>query len=157
MSYFPLPLLGCAYPIFSLLFSTHYMGPVNDKSVVPNGLPPIKLPPPLLHFYTAPPVTTTPSNYKLSRAEQKPKITKRRTSHSAIEKRRRERMNDKIDTLKALIPSCTVQFPISVQQPIHKLSVLQAAIDYIEELHEKLRANLPENDPRLKNMPVVKK
>jgi hypothetical protein len=64
-------------------------------------------------------------------------------------------MNDKIDRLKSLIPSCTAQFPTSVQQPIHKLSVLQAAIDYIQELHQHLETNLPQDDPLLKDLSVV--
>ncbi|KAI8069274.1 helix-loop-helix DNA-binding domain-containing protein [Gongronella butleri] len=66
----------------------------------------------------------------------------RRMSHSAIEKRRRERINDKIDQLKHLIPSCCPSNDAlqsaSMHQPLHKLSVLQAAIDYINQLHGRL-------------------
>ena len=64
-------------------------------------------------------------------------------------------MNDKIEKLKALIPSCTAQFPTSVQQPIHKLSVLQAAIDYIQELHDQLKNTLPQDDPLIKDISIV--
>lgn len=71
----------------------------------------------------------------------------RRLSHSAIEKRRRERINDKIDQLKHLIPSCcpsTDSLPsASMHQPLHKLSVLQAAIDYIHQLHDQLMEKAP--------------
>ncbi|KAI9280074.1 Myc-type, basic helix-loop-helix domain-containing protein [Sporodiniella umbellata] len=49
----------------------------------------------------------------------------RKVSHSAIEKRRRERMNEKIVQLKALVPLC------AEQENLHKISVLQGAIDYI--------------------------
>lgn len=68
----------------------------------------------------------------------------RRLSHSSIEKRRRERINDKIQQLKELIPSCnpsSLSDPIaapSFHQPLHKLSILQSAIDYIEQLHQTL-------------------
>jgi hypothetical protein len=136
------------------------------------GLPPIRLPPPIVHFYITPtaPPPTPPLNYQwqqplglplppptppASIEKQKHKENHRRSSHSAVEKRRRERMNDKIERLKSLIPSCTAQFPTSVQQPIHKLSVLQAAIDYIEELHAHLENNLPQDDPFLKDLSVV--
>lgn len=64
-------------------------------------------------------------------------------------------MNDKIERLKTLIPSCKSRFPTTVQQPIHKLSVLQAAIDYIQELHDQLETNLPQDDPILKSLSVV--
>lgn len=76
------------------------------------------------------------------------KVPSRRSlSHGAIEKRRRERINDKIDQLKHLIPSCWsthILPPASMHQPLHKLSVLQAAIEYIHQLHtELLELQLP--------------
>ncbi|CAJ0927219.1 14040_t:CDS:2 [Entrophospora sp. SA101] len=52
----------------------------------------------------------------------------RKASHSQIERRRRERINDKIMQLRELIPGC------SEQENMHKLSVLQNAIEYIEYL-----------------------
>ncbi|CAB4484314.1 HLH-domain-containing protein [Rhizophagus irregularis] len=52
----------------------------------------------------------------------------RKVSHSAIERRRRERINDKILQLKELIPSC------ADQDHLHKLSILQSAIEYIQYL-----------------------
>lgn len=143
------------------------------------ALPPIQLPPPIIHhYYIAPPHhQTTPawqpqpvahlpptpppstsskgSPPKSSNHTSKESI--RKSSHSAVEKRRRERMNDKIDKLKTLIPSCNAQFPTTVQQPIHKLSVLQAAIDYIDELHKQLESTLPKDNPILKEIVFMQK
>ncbi|TPX70570.1 hypothetical protein SpCBS45565_g01617 [Spizellomyces sp. 'palustris'] len=56
----------------------------------------------------------------------------RKVSHSAIERRRRERINDKIMQLKGLVPSC------AHQENLHKLSILQNAIDYIRLLKDQL-------------------
>lgn len=61
-------------------------------------------------------------------ADQREKA--RKVSHSAIERRRRERINDKILQLKQLIPSCVEQ------DNLHKMSILQSAIDYISYLKE---------------------
>jgi hypothetical protein len=52
----------------------------------------------------------------------------RKVSHSAIERRRRERINDKIMEIKAIVPSC------SHRDNVHKFSILQSAISYIEKL-----------------------
>ena len=152
----------------------------QQEMLRPGGLPPIQLPPPIVHFYIAPPPMSSYQSWQLqplntttatstaiapapapapapSKSSSKViiKENNRRLSHSAVEKRRREKMNDKIDRLKTLIPSCKAQFPTSVQQPIHKLSVLQAAIDYIQELHDQLETNLPQDDPIIKNLSVV--
>ncbi|CAO3637483.1 unnamed protein product [Mucor hiemalis] len=139
------------------------------------ALPPIQLPPPIIHhFYIAPPhqapswqpqtahlpLTPPPSTSKSSPPKSNNNNNKdsiRKSSHSAVEKRRRERMNDKIDRLKTLIPSCNAQFPTTVQQPIHKLSVLQAAIDYIDELHKQLESTLPKDNPILKEIVFMQK
>ena len=64
------------------------------------------------------------------------------SQHSLIEKRRRERINDKIQQLKEIIPTCnpySEQQPIrgpSFHQPLHKLAILEAAIDYIQQMHQ---------------------
>ncbi|KAI9366257.1 hypothetical protein BD770DRAFT_375760 [Pilaira anomala] len=119
-------------------------------------LPSIQLPPPIIHCYIAPslPWQQEPNSHinlaRSSPTKAEIRETARKTSHSAIEKRRREKMNDKIERLKCLIPSCNSQFPTTIQQPIHKLSVLQAAIDYIGELHHQLEISLPKDDPFLK-------
>jgi hypothetical protein len=69
-----------------------------------------------------PPTATTTT------ADQREKA--RKVSHSAIERRRRERINDKIFQLKQLIPSCVEQ------DNLHKMSILQSAIDYIAYLKD---------------------
>ncbi|KAJ3006738.1 hypothetical protein HKX48_009492 [Thoreauomyces humboldtii] len=63
----------------------------------------------------------------------------RKVSHSAIERRRRERINDKIVQLKDLVPAC------ANQENLHKLSILQNAIQHIHELKSQLdgRSTLP--------------
>ncbi|CAO3645993.1 unnamed protein product [Mucor fragilis] len=143
----------------------------SEDMLRPGGLPPIQLPPPIVHFYIAPPpispyqnwqpqplqssTSAPPSPRTSSPPKSSTKENNRRLSHSAVEKRRREKMNDKIERLKTLIPSCKSRFPTTVQQPIHKLSVLQAAIDYIQELHDQLETNLPQDDPILKSLSVV--
>ncbi|KAI8339690.1 hypothetical protein BC941DRAFT_421185 [Chlamydoabsidia padenii] len=57
----------------------------------------------------------------------------RKVSHSAIERRRRERINDKIMQLKQLIPTC------ANQDNLHKMSILQSSIDYITYLKDVLQ------------------
>ncbi|RUS14824.1 hypothetical protein BC938DRAFT_477195 [Jimgerdemannia flammicorona] len=66
------------------------------------------------------------SEPKTSTADQRELL--RKVSHSAIERRRRERINDKILQLKQLVPSC------ADQDQLHKLSILQSAIEYIRYL-----------------------
>ncbi|KAJ1568439.1 hypothetical protein HK096_006483, partial [Nowakowskiella sp. JEL0078] len=55
------------------------------------------------------------------------KLLLRKVTHRAIERRRRERINNKIDQLKLLIPSC------AGKKNVHKLATLQLAIEYIKE------------------------
>ncbi|KAI7852827.1 helix-loop-helix DNA-binding domain-containing protein [Circinella umbellata] len=82
--------------------------------------------------------TTNISNNATSRRESSS------SQHSLIEKRRRERINDKIQQLKEIIPTCNPysdQQPIrgpSFHQPLHKLAILEAAIDYIQQMHQTL-------------------
>ncbi|GBC07863.1 hypothetical protein RclHR1_07740002 [Rhizophagus clarus] len=71
-------------------------------------------------------VTGTGGDKQLTTADQRELA--RKVSHSAIERRRRERINDKILQLKELIPSC------ADQDHLHKLSILQSAIEYIQYL-----------------------
>ncbi|KAI9262230.1 helix-loop-helix DNA-binding domain-containing protein [Phascolomyces articulosus] len=81
------------------------------------------------------------------------------SQHSLIEKRRRERINDKIQKLKEIIPTCnpfSEQQPIrgpSFHQPLHKLAILEAAIDYIQQMHQTLLETHPPpllmNDPKI--------
>lgn len=128
----------------------------NDKNKV-EGLAPMNLPPAIVHYYITTSTTTLPWDKKKAPATaKKSREAARRSSHSAVEKRRRERMNDKIERLKSLIPSCNSVFPTSVQQPIHKLSVLQASIDYIGQLHHQLETRLPKDTPLLKDISLLR-
>ncbi|KAI8638360.1 hypothetical protein BD408DRAFT_352019 [Parasitella parasitica] len=68
-------------------------------------------------------ITSTVSNSTADQREQARKI-----SHSAIERRRREKINDKILQLRDLIPSC------AERENLHKMTILQSAIDYITYL-----------------------
>lgn len=103
-------------------------------------------PPPTYYWHLSPPLqpkTSTSSDDRILSSAQE-REQQRRLSHSSIEKRRREKINDKIQQLKLLIPECNPcpdRDPIaapSFHQPLHKLNILQAAIDYIEHLHRVL-------------------
>ncbi|KAL2911467.1 hypothetical protein HK105_207723 [Polyrhizophydium stewartii] len=58
----------------------------------------------------------------------------RKASHSAIERRRRERINDKIMQLKSLVPSC------ADKPTMHKLAVLEDGIAFILQMREYIAA-----------------
>ena len=60
----------------------------------------------------------------------------RKMSHSAIEKRRRERINDEINALRAIVPACN---------GLHKLGVLQNTIKYVRHL-QSIVDNMPQQD-----------
>ncbi|KAF9111784.1 hypothetical protein BGX27_004439 [Mortierella sp. AM989] len=60
--------------------------------------------------------------------DQETREMMRKVSHSAIERRRRERINDKILQLKHLVPACVDE------DHLHKLSILQSTIEYIQYL-----------------------
>ena len=66
--------------------------------------------------------------------DQETRDLMRKVSHSAIERRRRERINDKILQLKHLVPSCVDE------DHLHKLSILQSTIEYIQYLKSVLPA-----------------
>ncbi|KAH1296295.1 hypothetical protein KXX11_007932 [Aspergillus fumigatus] len=53
----------------------------------------------------------------------------RKTAHSLIERRRRSKMNEEFATLKDMIPACR-------GQDMHKLSILQASIEYVNYLEK---------------------
>ncbi|KAI9024928.1 hypothetical protein CLU79DRAFT_745468 [Phycomyces nitens] len=86
--------------------------------------------PTIFPFIPSPPLDGCPGNPQdnsgSSGAEQREQA--RKVSHSAIERRRRERINDKMSHLKQLIPAC------ADQDGLHKMSILQSAIDYIHHL-----------------------
>ncbi|KAJ3121825.1 hypothetical protein HK098_003339 [Nowakowskiella sp. JEL0407] len=73
--------------------------------------------------------------------QKREKEIQRKISHSAIERRRRERINDKIDQIRALIPAC------ANRDGLHKLSVLQYAIDYIQQIQRVLEKNEGQQQP----------
>ncbi|KAI9598794.1 hypothetical protein BDF19DRAFT_410858 [Syncephalis fuscata] len=82
-----------------------------------------------------PPANTMASQISKFRATRRivdKRDHQRRVSHSAIERRRRERINSEIGHLRRLVPSCRGQ------DHLHKLSVLQGAIAYIHELRRQL-------------------
>ncbi|KAG0303316.1 hypothetical protein BGZ98_006791 [Dissophora globulifera] len=58
-------------------------------------------------------------------ADQETREIMRKVSHSAIERRRRERINDKILQLKHLVPACVDE------DHLHKLSILQSTIESV--------------------------
>ncbi|KAJ4008253.1 hypothetical protein NW752_010133 [Fusarium irregulare] len=65
----------------------------------------------------------------------------RKTAHSLIERRRRSKMNEEFAVLKGMIPACTGD--------MHKLSILQASIEYIRYLEDcvsKLKAQQDEDN-----------
>ncbi|RMJ11272.1 hypothetical protein CDV36_009088 [Fusarium kuroshium] len=67
----------------------------------------------------------------------------RKTAHSLIERRRRSKMNEEFAVLKNMIPACTGD--------MHKLSILQASIEYIRYLEDcvsKLKAQQEEESAR---------
>ncbi|KAJ8653048.1 hypothetical protein O0I10_011268 [Lichtheimia ornata] len=84
-----------------------------------------------LAYYPAPPpppttaLHTSPASRPSTADERE---LARKVSHSAIERRRRERINDKIIQLRQLIPSC------ADQEHLNKMTILQSAIDYITHL-----------------------
>ncbi|KAI8334974.1 Myc-type, basic helix-loop-helix domain-containing protein [Chlamydoabsidia padenii] len=90
---------------------------------------------PFYHPYQPPitPPSALPPSSHYSTADQREQA--RKVSHSAIERRRRERINDKIMQLKQLIPTC------AKQDHLHKMSILQSAIDYITFLKEIVESN----------------
>ncbi|ORX58263.1 HLH-domain-containing protein [Hesseltinella vesiculosa] len=144
----PLPMLQLPPPLTGPALTTPTSTPTAYASIMPQ--PPLASP--TSSSYPTP--STSTSSGKSDRWRQNSlssagpvhlageRESHRRLSHSAIEKRRRERINDKIDQLKHLIPACCPSNDAlqsaSMHQPLHKLSVLQAAIDYIHQLHAKL-------------------
>ncbi|OBZ88816.1 Upstream stimulatory factor 2 [Choanephora cucurbitarum] len=86
--------------------------PTSQPHIISPGLGPT--------FYPVPIQLSPQPNTAADQREQARKL-----SHSAIERRRRERINDKIVQLKELIPSC------ADRDNLHKMTILQSAIDYI--------------------------
>ncbi|KAK1143980.1 hypothetical protein N8T08_005889 [Aspergillus melleus] len=73
----------------------------------------------------------------------------RKTAHSLIERRRRSKMNEEFGTLKDMIPACK-------GQDMHKLSILQASIEYVtylEQCIQDLKMAGGQQSPILQHMP----
>ncbi|KAI9476124.1 MAG: hypothetical protein EXX96DRAFT_575866 [Benjaminiella poitrasii] len=113
---------------------------------------PMQLSPQLHPNTTAVATTTSPpaTPYHTIRHNSAPSISSvattadqreqaRKESHSAIERRRREKMNDKILQLKELIPSC------ANRENLHKMNILQSAIDYIVYLQNAIKEKQEES------------
>ncbi|KAJ3023832.1 hypothetical protein HKX48_000520 [Thoreauomyces humboldtii] len=64
----------------------------------------------------------------------------RRVAHSAVEKRRRERIKDKIEVLRNLVPTC------AMRPNLHKLNVLEHTIDYIYFMRKLVHKTMGERD-----------
>lgn len=65
-------------------------------------------------------------------------VGKRRQTHSEIERRRRNKLNEKFDELRELIPSCA-DYRFAKRggdSGLHKLDILTEAVDYIRSLHK---------------------
>ncbi|KAI8915437.1 hypothetical protein DFJ77DRAFT_462685 [Powellomyces hirtus] len=67
----------------------------------------------------------------------------RRVAHSVVEKRRRERIRDKIEVLRSLVPTC------NMQPNLHKLNVLEHTIDYIHFMRKVVHKMMIERDQAL--------
>lgn len=75
-------------------------------------------------------------------------VGKRRQTHSEIERRRRNKLNEKFDELRELIPSCA-DFRFAKRggdTGLHKLDILTEAVDYIRFLHDNNNNEKP--DPK---------
>lgn len=111
-------------PTFAYLPGQPYSYPTY---MMPNGsmssFPVVSQMSPPLH----PSITSVPIGRQETTADQREQL--RKVSHSAIERRRREKINTKIQQLRQLIPSC------ADQDHLHKLNILQSGIEYINYLH----------------------
>ncbi|KAI8081538.1 uncharacterized protein BX664DRAFT_302324 [Halteromyces radiatus] len=113
----------------------HPSSPSHPTKILPKlpTLPPS--PTPYTFYHPYPSSSSSSSDYPITTADQREQA--RKVSHSAIERRRRERINDKIMQLKKLIPTC------ADQDNLHKMSILQSAIDYITYLKQVVPATHP--------------
>ncbi|KAJ1344585.1 hypothetical protein BSLG_000108 [Batrachochytrium salamandrivorans] len=82
-----------------------------------------------IHPQTSPDKTPSIRNVQVSESRD----MRRRASHSAIERRRRERINDKIAEMKTMLPTCANKVGL------HKLTILEEGVDYILYLKEQVR------------------
>ncbi|KAK9467282.1 hypothetical protein V1512DRAFT_260850 [Lipomyces arxii] len=62
--------------------------------------------------------------------------TARKVAHSAIERRRRSKMNDEFESLKTIVPACRAASENHGEANLHKLGILQATVEYLKYLEE---------------------
>ncbi|KAK9447598.1 uncharacterized protein V1518DRAFT_421415 [Limtongia smithiae] len=105
----------------------------------------------------AAPAPKTRRGHGVSAATRK---TARKIAHSAIERRRRSKMNDEFDALKSMVPACRVASQANGETNLHKLGILQATVEYLrylEECIEQLQARVSslESGEDVSLVPVV--
>lgn len=72
---------------------------------------------------------------KKPRPDKELKKSARKTAHSAIERRRRSKMNEEFDSLKQLVPACRQSIAAEGGDAgLHKLTILQATVEYVRYL-----------------------
>ncbi|KAK9484878.1 hypothetical protein V1527DRAFT_468425 [Lipomyces starkeyi] len=79
----------------------------------------------------APPKSKRGTSSSSSAATRK---TARKIAHSAIERRRRSKMNEEFDSLKNMVPACRVASQTHGEASLHKLGILQATVEYVRYL-----------------------
>ncbi|TVY87733.1 Sterol regulatory element-binding protein [Lachnellula willkommii] len=97
--------------------------------------PPTEIP---KYTSTAPRSTAPPKKKQPSSTSVAGRKIARKTAHSLIERRRRSKINDEFGVLKDMIPACTGE--------MHKLSILQASIDYVRYLEDCITKLKAENN-----------
>ncbi|KAK7203552.1 hypothetical protein BZA70DRAFT_282724 [Myxozyma melibiosi] len=60
--------------------------------------------------------------------------TARKIAHSAIERRRRSKMNEEFESLRNMVPACRVASQTHGEASLHKLGILQATVEYLRYL-----------------------
>ncbi|KAI8977070.1 hypothetical protein BDF20DRAFT_835903 [Mycotypha africana] len=153
------------YALYSYPYSLHISPPLHPTHTVAAGAASSPtVPSPIVyspHRASVPLLMTTPTaTNTTTTADQREQA--RKLSHSAIERRRREKINDKILQLKELIPSC------AERNDLHKMTILQSAIDYITYLKKQMNdqqqqqqqqqqpptTTLQETDEKIPNSPA---
>ncbi|KAI9257890.1 Myc-type, basic helix-loop-helix domain-containing protein [Sporodiniella umbellata] len=130
--FIPYPVYSAGHPYY-LPVHPAPLSPRQSPTLASNSQQPPRLlpktsPSPFYPFQLSPQLAPHPTRRSGSTADEREQA--RKISHSAIERRRRERINDKITQLKDLIPSC------AEGSNLHKMTVLQGAIDYITFLRK---------------------
>ncbi|KAK9454479.1 hypothetical protein V1511DRAFT_488854 [Dipodascopsis uninucleata] len=88
-------------------------------------------------------VGTTTTRARRGTGSSVSRKTARKIAHSAIERRRRSKMNEEFEALKTLVPACRVAVETHGEASLHKLGILQATVEYMKYLEQCL-TNLQE-------------